>query len=278
MKILIIGANGQLGKELCQQLHEFEVVEFTKADFDFACEDDFFIEDQYDYIINAMAFTNTGLCEEQPLQAYFLNSIRVGEIAKAANETGATLIHFSTDYVFDGNSYKPYEEIDRVRPMSIYGSSKLAGEYEALMYCPKTYVFRVSSLYGIHGNNFVKAILEKAQNNEKLKIVGDQTMSPTHTLDVAKMVKHFIQNKIEDYGIYHSSNNGKCTWAGFTETFLKYAGLPHQFEEVSWKSFPSKLRRPIDSSLNVEKLKKYYEMPPWQNSLKEFISIWKEDQ
>lgn len=278
MKLLLLGANGQLGSEIAQQLSDFDVTKLTKKEFDFASEEPFSYSGEFDFVINAMAFTSTGLCEEQPLNAYYLNSVRVGELSKFSAKQNATFIHFSTDYVFDGNSYSPYDEKAKVAPLSIYGSSKLAGEYEALMYNKKTFVFRISSLYGIHGNNFVKFILEKAKAGESLKIVGDQYMTPTHTLDVAKMVLSMIQNKVSDYGVYHASNVGRCTWAEFAKTFLELADLSPHFQEVSWKDFPAKLRRPIDGSLNVEKLKKYYEMPSWQNSLQEFINIWKENQ
>lgn len=282
MKVLLLGAKGQLGTEIANMLSDYEVDQMDRKDFDFESEEPFALSvdqsDNYDVVINSMAFTNTGLCEDQPLKAYYLNSVRVGEIAKQAQKMGATFFHISTDYVFDGNSYASYDEASQVGPLSIYGSSKLAGEYEAQMYCDKCFVLRVSSLYGIHGNNFVKFILEKAAKGESLQVVSDQTMSPTHALDVAKVIRNFIDQKNLDYGVYHSSNVGKCTWSEFAKEFLKLAGFSADFKEVSWKDFPAKLRRPIDSSMSVEKLKKYYDMPTWQESLKEFIQIWEENR
>lgn len=278
MKILIIGANGQLGSELVQILSSHDLTKYTLEEFDFSSEEPFVLDDSYDFVLNAMAMTNTGACEDEPEIAYKLNAIRVGEMAKQCQLKNTTFVHFSTDYVFDGNSYSAYTEESAVAPLSRYGVTKLAGEYEALMYCQKTFVFRIASLYGINGNNFVKTMLEKAKKGEPLKVVNDQVMSPTHAKDVARVVKSFLESDNTNYGVYHCSNEGKCSWYEFAKEFLSYAKIEVPVEAVSWKDFPAKLRRPIDSHMSVEKLKKYYPMPDWQSSLKEFIQIWERNK
>lgn len=278
MKVLILGASGQLGSELTQILSAHKLCTLSSKDFDFNNKEPFLFNENYDVVINAMAMTNTGLCEEEVELAYRLNAARVGEIAQQCQAHGSKFVHFSTDYVFDGNSYSAYSEESPVSPLSRYGLSKLAGEFEALMYCEKTFVFRVSSLYGINGNNFVKFILDKASKGEPIKVVEDQVMSPTHAKDVARVVKKFIEDDIENYGVYHCSNEGKCSWYEFAKEFLSYANIEAEIEAVSWKDFPAKLRRPIDSHMSVDKLKKYYPMPGWQSSLKEFIQIWEKNK
>ena len=278
MKILILGSSGQLGHELHSIFSSHNPTCLTSNDFDFLSDKPFLIEEKFDVVLNAMAMTNTGACEDHVEDAYRLNASRVGEIAKQCQIHGSIFFHFSTDYVFDGNSYQPYDEKSSPNPINRYGASKLSGEFEAMMFCEKTFVFRVASLYGIGGNNFVKFMLEKAKIGEGLKIVNDQFMSPTHAKDVARAIKKFIDSENNNYGVYHCSNEGKCTWFEFAKEFLKYANIETTLEPVSWKDFPAKLRRPIDSHMSVDKLKKYYPMPDWKSSLKEFIQIWEKNK
>ncbi|TNF29449.1 MAG: dTDP-4-dehydrorhamnose reductase [Deltaproteobacteria bacterium] len=273
MKILLFGATGQLGQDIQKVFEGASITKFSSKEFDFSSTDKLVVNDQYDIIINAMAMTNTGLCEEQSSLAYKLNAERVGEISKLAAFMDAVLFHFSTDYVFDGLEKKKYTETDLPSPVSIYGASKLAGEFHAKMYHKKIFVFRVSSLFGVGGNNFVKVMLQKAKNGESLTVVDDQFMSPTHSLDVARVVKYFVDNKVEDYGVFHVSNQGVCSWFEFTKEILNIAGLNVELSPVSHTQFPAKLRRPEYSPLDISKISKYHQMPDWKVALGEFLGL-----
>lgn len=273
MNILLFGASGQLGHDIQKELSEFEIDCFSSKEFDFASDKKIKLNKTYDLVINCMAMTNTGLCEDEEELALKLNSDRVGEIAEYCHKHDIPLFHFSTDYVFDGASQIAFTEESKTNPLSVYGKSKLAGEVEAFLKHDKVFVFRVSSLYGIGGNNFVKTILGKAREGNELTIVNDQFMSPTHSLDVARAVKTFIKTKNTDYGIYHASNTGVCSWFEFTKEILSVAGLDVPVKEVSYTDFPAKLERPVYSELDTTKIKKYFDMPKWQDSLLEFMSL-----
>jgi len=276
MKILLFGANGQLGHDIQKELYKHDFITFSTNDFDFLSETKFSFSGDVDIVVNCMAMTDTSLCEIETTFAYKLNSERVGEIAEFCSGKDIPLFHFSTDYVFDGREKRAYEESDLPNPLNVYGASKLAGEEKALEKHKKVFIFRVSSLYGINGKNFIMTILEKASEENELTLVNDQFMSPTHSLDVARVVKHFVDNKITDYGIYHASNNGVCSWAEFTKEILNLRGLNNSIKEISYKDFPTDVQRPEYGELSIKKLEKYYQMPTWQESLSEFMGLLKE--
>ena len=273
MRNLLFGASGQLGQDIQKVFSDHQIDCFSSKEFDFSSDKKLEINETYDVIINAMAMTNTGLCEDEADRAYKLNATRVGEISKLAASIDALFFHFSTDYVFDGLEKKTYCEEDLPNPVSVYGASKLAGEYHAKMYNEKTFVFRVSSLFGVGGNNFIKTMLSKASEGGPLTVVNDQFMTPTHSLDVARAVKSFIDQDVKDYGVYHVSNSGVCSWYEFTQEIMKKAGKEVEIKPVSHTDFPAKLKRPEYSPMANDKVSKLLKMPDWQNALDEFLEL-----
>jgi dTDP-4-dehydrorhamnose reductase len=273
MKILLFGASGQLGQDIQKVFSEATISCYSSKEFNFLSDEPLVVQGEYDLVINCMAMNDTGGCESKVAEAYKLNSQRVGEIAKLASEKKATFFHFSTDYVFDGIGRKKYSEEDLPNPVSVYGSSKLAGEYHAKMYNEKTFVFRVSSLFGVNGNNFVKSMLSKAAEDNRLTVVNDQFMSPTHSLDVAKAVKLFMDQDVKDYGVYHVSNSGVCSWFEFTQEIMEKAGKEVEIKPVSHTDFPAKLKRPEYSPMANDKVSKLFNMPKWEEALDEFLVL-----
>ncbi|MBT7610770.1 MAG: dTDP-4-dehydrorhamnose reductase [Bacteriovoracaceae bacterium] len=285
-KILLFGATGQLGHDIqnvFKQSEDFAIIPLSSKDFYFSGDKDLqlFLKDNwpFDCLINAMAMTNTGLCEDQEKLAYKINEKAVREMAMFCQSKDIPMFHFSTDYIFDGkrdfNKRNAYSEKDQTNPLSVYGASKLAGEQALMETSKKYFIFRVSSLYGSvpGGNNFVNTMLKFSKEKDELKIVNDQFMSPTHTQDIAKAVHYFIINKIQDYGIYHCSDRGVCSWHEFTLEIMRSIGCDINVIPVSHIEFPSKLERPSYSELDNEKLSRYIKMPKWQDSLKEYLDI-----
>jgi dTDP-4-dehydrorhamnose reductase len=281
-KIILFGSSGQLGHDIqkfFKSEKDFSVIALSSKDFDF--KDDLNLSDflktlkPFDIIINAMAMSNTGLCEGEEVLADKLNHQAVKKMANFCEQEKITFFHFSTDYIFDGTKKTGYVEEDKTNPLSVYGKSKLAGEQALIQSCKKHFIFRVSSLYGsvLNGNNFVNTMLKLSQEKDELKIVNDQFMGPTHTRDIAKAVHYFIINNIQDYGIYHCSDRGVCSWHEFTLEIMRSIGCDISVIPVSHTEFPSKLERPAYSELDNEKLSRYIKMPKWQDSLKEYLDI-----
>jgi dTDP-4-dehydrorhamnose reductase len=281
-KILLVGSSGQLGVDINNTLKDFDVDGITSKDFDFSKSEnlhDALANKKYDFVINSMAMTNTSLCESERELALKLNHEAVKQIVTYCKSIDAVLIHFSTDYVFDGKLERAYIESDDTNPLSVYGESKLLGDRAALDY-EKSFVFRVSSIYGssLKSSNFVNTMIEKSEQLSELNVVDDQFMSPTHTLDVAKMVKYFIQNDITDFGLYHCSGEGKCSWADFTIEIMKLTNNPVKIKKVSYKDFESLVERPVNSELSNNKISRYFTMPKWNESLIEYLDIKKKQK
>jgi len=221
-KILITGANGQLGKELTQFFNkDYEVNALSEYDLDitnFKKVKSSVTSFHPDIIINAAAYTLVDDCETNIEIAYKVNALGVRNLSIIANSTGATLVHFSTDYVFNGEKSSPYTEFDIPKPLSIYGKSKYEGEKLLQSLHNKYFLVRISWLYSPYGNNFVKNILKLASQKKNLRIVNDQTGTPTFTKDVANQLKVLLNT--EKYGLYHLTNQGECSWHDFSKNPL----------------------------------------------------------
>ncbi len=281
--IIVTGAKGQLGNELKKISGNFFGYEFIFTDVDSLDISDTlstkrFIEDRRpDWIINCAAYNFVDRAEEEPEAAYRINAEGIKNIVNTIRDTYCHLIHFSTDYVFDGKASQPYKETDKPAPLSVYGESKLKGEKEALRH-PWTMVIRTSWLYSSAGNNFVKTILRKAHNKEPLRVVNDQQGTPTWAADLAAAVMKIISdvnNKQAAFngGIYHFSNEGSCTWYEFACKTLQIAGIDHHVEPVSTEEYKAKAIRPRYSVMSKKKIASDYGIliPQWDESLEKCI-------
>lgn len=284
-KILLLGSNGQLGSDIVKIFTKSENINLLpiyRKDLDIEKWKTVYRKlkkyTNIDYIINCASYNKTDECENNIKKTFDINSLAVQEIARFCSSRDITLIHISSDYVFDGNKNSPYNEEDTTKGLNVYGLSKLAGEDFAKHYAKKHFIFRVSSLFGIAGSteknqNFVEKILKYAKEKKQLKIVADQFMSPTHTLDVARAIKVIIINEIKDYGIYHVCNSGFCSWYEFAKTILEFSSNDANLSKTTYNKYVTKAKRPKYSVLNNAKISKYYKMPMWKKALQEYLNI-----
>ncbi|MBR3968038.1 MAG: dTDP-4-dehydrorhamnose reductase [Clostridia bacterium] len=293
MKIMITGCHGQLGNELQSILSsgKSEIgpapqavigaqvlpVDIDSLDIsDMTAVSDYVNENHPDIIINCAAMTNVDGCESDYETAFKVNALGVKNLAVCAQKTGAKLIHVSTDYVFAGNGTKPYCEWDKVDPQSVYGASKALGEKYALSFCERSFVVRTSWLYGYVGKNFVKTVRRVIKVNGGIGVVCDQRGNPTNANDLAH---HLLKLAVtEEYGIYHCTGEGECSWYDFAVKIAEYSGLgdtvtPCTTEEYNAK-FNVPTKRPSYSSLRNLALECTVgnEMRDWEVALKEYIS------
>ncbi|PYY03568.1 MAG: dTDP-4-dehydrorhamnose reductase, partial [Acidobacteria bacterium] len=241
MKIAVIGANGQLGTDLCRVLahQDMAVVPLLHRDLDVtdvAQVGQILDSIQADVVISTAAYHKVEECEKQPAFSFAVNAIGPRNLAVACQRHNSVLVHFSTDYVFDGQRREPYTESDLPRPLNVYGVSKLAGEGMIALTWERSFVIRTCGLYGVAGSsgkggNFVETMLEKARDAEMIRVVNDQVLTPTFTGDLAEAVGQLIQAKA--YGLYHVSAEGQCSWYEFARAILELGGLEVNLVSVS---------------------------------------------
>lgn len=283
-KILLLGANGQLGTDMRKVFSHssHEIIPVCRKDIDIEKYKDIvdFLNRNMDfhYLINCAAYTNTEQCEDESARAFAANSFAVLELATFCQQHDKVLFHISTDYVFDGKQEKPYIETDCPNPLNVYGNSKLSGEQFIHAYHDQFFIFRVSSLFGQagargKGGNFVETMIRMAQEGRSLRVVNDQMMSPTHTLDAAKAIKYFIDNEVDTYGIYHCSGEGECSWYDLALEIFNQLNVKVKVSPVSYVEYKTKAKRPVYSVLDNSKINQNYQMPHWRGSLREYLSI-----
>ena len=270
-KILVTGANGMLGQDLCPMLEDsgYEVIETDIDNLDITNELETMrvISDvKPDYVIHCAAYTNVDKAEEDLKTASLINVTGTENVAKACNANDATMIYISTDYVFDGNATKPYEPDDTTCPINNYGLTKCKGEETVQKYCNKYYIARTSWLYGHHGKNFVETMISLADKPE-LKVVDDQVGCPTWTVDLSETIISLIEEEA-DYGIYHTCGGGSTTWYGFAKQIFEYAGLNVNLKPCTTDEFPRAAKRPAYSIMNNEGL-----LRDWELALQEYIEL-----
>jgi len=281
MKIAVIGANGQLGTDLVKVFEEdpsFEVIPLTHKDLDVTVPETLEIlrEIKPDVIINTAAYVRVDDAELYPEKAFAVNAIGALNVARVAGEIDAIDVYISTDYVFDGEKSEPYTEEDVPNPINVYGASKLAGEIFTRNYSGKYYIIRVASLYGKtgasgKGGNFVNWVIERAKRGEELKIVNDQLMSPTYTMDVARTLKKFLEIEPE-WGIYHMVNEGYCSWYEFARAIFEILGWDIEVKPIKSSELNRLARRPRFSALENTRLHKIgLRMPRWKKSLRHYL-------
>ncbi|MEE3433902.1 MAG: dTDP-4-dehydrorhamnose reductase [Lachnospiraceae bacterium] len=284
-KILLTGCNGQLGRAI--QKEYGDTVEFLRTDFidaegitrlDISDIDqvmNFARAEKPDAIINCAAFTNVDGCETNEDAAFKANAIGPRNLAIASRETGAKLIHVSTDYVFEGNGTRPYVETDTPNPVSAYGRTKLAGEQFVRDFADRYFILRTAWLYG-DGKNFVKTMLGAAQSRDEVSVVCDQKGSPTSAVELAKMI-HFLE-PTENYGIFHATCEGDTNWAEFTEEIYRKAGLSTKVNHLTSEEYaamnPAAANRPKYSILENRMLKlttDKFMMADWHDALDYYL-------
>jgi len=237
-----------LGISMSKALQNFELIVLSRQDLDISCFSKVrkqLYTHQPDYIINCAAYTEVDLAESQAETAYKINSRAVGMLAQLAKEIQATLIHFSTDYVFDGSATSPYKPTASTNPINVYGASKLQGEKAIQRSGVKHYIFRISWLYAPHGKNFFRWVMEN--DRQEMNVVDNQTGCPTSAIDVANFVNHIIHNDPNTYGTYHFTNTGNLSWFAFAKAIATKAGLQKNIIPVS--HFPTAAKRPAFSLL-----------------------------
>jgi dTDP-4-dehydrorhamnose reductase len=280
MKILIIGADGQLGTDLCKAIPGNEQIPLTIKDIDITDKAGAAaVIKKYapQIVINTAGYSRVDDCEDYEAQAFAVNTLGVKYLAQACQTIDAALVHISTDYVFDGEKGSPYTEADAPAPLSTYGVSKLAGEFCVKYLLKKYYLVRTTGLYGCAGclgkggGNFVDNIIERAQAQKELKVVTDEVMSPTYSLDLAKKIYGLV--KTGRFGLYHIVNHGECSWHDFAVKIFELLGKPVAVKKISVSDLRTKARRPVYSALENAALRSIGldDMRSWPEALAAYL-------
>lgn len=292
MKILITGCRGQLGSQIINILKEeaselgtipqnyksAEIIGVDKQQLDISNLEfvkDLLNEVKPDIVINPAAYTDVDGCENNQELAFKANSLGPRNLAIACEQINAKLIHISTDYVFQGNGNIPYKEYDVTNPVSVYGKTKLLGENYVREFCSKYFVIRTAWLYGYNGNNFVKTIMKVAREKGHLDVVDDQRGNPTNAEDLAY---HILKLALTDeYGVYHCTCSGECSWYDFAKTIIEYTGIECSVSPITSDMIKRPAKRPSFSSLDKVMLRCSVgdEMREWKEALRTFIEKYK---
>jgi dTDP-4-dehydrorhamnose reductase len=279
VKFVILGAGGQLAHDLLRRLGGEDVLPLTHEDLDISNPEGVrkvIADAEPDVVINTAAFHQVDACEDEPERAFLVNALGVRNVAEACTEVDSVLVHLSTDYVFDGSRRKPWNESDLPNPLSVYGASKVAGEYFARNISPRHFVVRSSGLYGVKGasgkgGNFVETMLRVAREGKPLRVVDDQVLSPTYTKDLAAKILELIGS--DRYGLFHISNSGECSWYAFARAIFELAGVDADLKPTISEEYPQKARRPPYSVLDNDALRNLglALLRPWREALGDYL-------
>lgn len=280
-KILVTGANGQLGQclqKISSQFEEFEFI-FTDSEIlDITNKEevnDFFWQNAPDFCINAAAYTAVDLAETELEKAFLVNADGAENLAEACAENNAQFIHVSTDYVFDGENNLAYTEEDFTNPLGVYGASKLAGDELALEVNPCSVILRTSWVYSEFGKNFVKTMLNLFATKDELNIVADQFGQPTNANDLAEAIMKIIKSEKITPGIFNFSNLGRISWFDFAEKIAELSEAKIKLNAIETSQYPTPAKRPKNSVLDLDKISKTYaiQLKPWEESLEGCVQI-----
>jgi len=276
MKVLITGAEGQLGYGVKRILinRNYDVYALGKNDLDITNQEAVsskIHEIKPEVVIHCAAYTNVDQAEIDSQSAYLVNSKGTKFLVQAAEEVNSKIVYISTDYVFNGKASTPYKPSDIKTPLGVYGKSKSLGEQHVINYSSKYFIIRTAWVYGENGKNFVKTMLKLAEKHNEIKVVNDQIGSPTYTLDLANLIERIIQS--DNYGVYHATNSGECTWYEFAEAIFELKDIFMKVTPCTTQEFSRPAPRPQYSVLDNHCLIDNGFMPlrHWKKALSEFL-------
>ena len=276
MKILVTGANGMFGQDLCPILEDngYDVIETDVYNLDItdvrACEQ-FLSQERPNIVIHSAAYTNVEKAEEDLITATRINVKGAENIAKICQKIGAVMVYISTDYVFDGKKTEPYLPIDEPNPINNYGLTKFQGENLVKKYCDKYYIIRTSWLYGHYGKNFVETMIKLAKKGDEVKVVSDQIGCPTWTVELANNIVEIFEK--EDYGIYHVCGSGETSWYGFAKEIFAQLNININLKSCLTEEFKCQAQRPKYSVLE-----NYGVCRNWKLALKDYLALRLEEE
>lgn len=280
MRFLLIGANGQLARDLLTELDNHEVTPVTHEQLDIRDQravNELIAAAHPDCVINTAAFHRVDLCEDEPETTFAVNEGGVRNLAQAANRHSALLVQFSTDYVFDGLKRSPYIETDEARPLSVYAKSRLAGERAVAQDCGRYLIIRTCGLYGLAGSqskvggNFVETMLKLAASNKTPRVVNDQVCTPTSTRGLARHLVPLITSRAQ--GLFHMTSTGECSWFDFARECVRLAGAQMNIIPVSSEQYGAKAKRPAYSVLDNLAYRNagFTDLCAWQEALADYM-------
>lgn len=280
-KILVTGAGGQLAQcieDAANHLQNpaYRFIFLNREHLDITNRElveTYFFSNTVDCVINCAAYTAVDQAESNVETAFEVNADAVKTLAKESYDCGADFIHISTDYVFNGEGKKPFEEDDLTQPMSVYGKSKLEGERLAMDYNPNAIIIRTAWVYSQYGHNFLKTMLRLFKEKEEIAVVNDQRGTPTNANDLARAILHILQAKDKPAGIYHYTNAGETTWFDFAMKIKELTHATIQINAIPTSAYPTPAKRPNYSVLSTQKIQDTFgvEVPSWEDSLKGLI-------
>ena len=283
MKVAVIGADGQLGVDVVNRFtgEGDEVSSLTHTDIEISDIDSVSTrlkEIRPDVVVNTAAMHHVEKCEQDPQKAFAVNGLGARNLASVSRDLGATLLHVSTDYVFDGAKRKPYEETDAPQPLNVYGNTKLSGEHFVRGTCEKHFVLRTSAIYGKNpcraksGLNFVELMLKLARERGKVRVVDSEFVTPTRTTEIAQQI--VALSRSGSYGLYHATAEGSCSWHEFAAEIFRLTNTKVTLEVAGPNEFPMKVPRPLYSVLGNRALKNsgLNLFQPWQVGLREYLA------
>ena len=277
MKVLVTGAEGQLGYDVCQRLHALSIphkgIDLADCDLtDSAAVERCFTLYEPDCVIHCAAYTQVDKAETDSQLCFAVNEAATRCIARQCKLHNAKMLYVSTDYVFDGDGNIPLEADAPPKPYNVYGKSKLAGEQAVLETLTRFFIVRTSWVFGLHGHNFVQTMRRLGSQRESIQVVCDQIGSPTYTADLAILLCDMVLT--ESYGVYHATNEGYCSWHTFAEKIMALSSLPCQVAPIPSSQYPTPAKRPLNSRLSKRSLDEggFQRLPSWEDALKRYIA------
>lgn len=276
MKVAVTGCKGQLGADLTAEMEKRNLqaagIDIDTVDItDYEALEAFIEAEKPDAVVHLAAYTAVDKAEQEKEKCALINVKGTENIAKICGKKGIKLLYTSTDYIFGGEGDTPFETDSSPAPCNYYGLTKYEGEQAVKKHCPQHFIVRISWVFGVHGKNFVYTMLRLAENNREIRVVNDQTGSPTFTPDISKLICDMIAT--DKYGVYHATNEGFCTWAEFAAEIMRRAGKDTKILPISTEQYPTPAKRPRNSRLSKKSLDDagFTRLPRWEDALDRFL-------
>ncbi|WP_075618283.1 dTDP-4-dehydrorhamnose reductase [Paenisporosarcina indica] len=282
MRVLVTGYSGQLGYDVVKEgkSRNYDMYGTSSSDLDITDKQKVhtYVETlNPTVIIHCAAYTAVDQAEDDQEMCYNVNVIGTKNIAQVAKKIGAKLVYISTDYVFDGQGTEPFTEMSVPQPVGYYGKTKLEGEQVLQLILDAWFIVRVSWVFGINGHNFIKTMLRLSETHDTVNVVHDQMGSPTYTADLSRLILDMIET--ENYGLYHASNEGVCSWSEFAEEIFKQAGKQVIVNSITTEEYPTRAIRPKNSKMSKQKLREcgFNVLPSWQDAVGRYLAELKQE-